>query len=464
MPRTAVRSLALEGARRILTDCLGMQPGDRLGLFWDETTTAPADIIQTAAIDEGVDVRSRHVPIRTQQAFTADADLAWDDQDVLSESRAVITCISADGASTAYRTALIRFGTTDGKRIGHMPGADMRLLAYAANIDYAKAEQRCDDLSLALTLARRIRLRSFLCDHRNVQHSEHDLECELGGIARPPISSTGIIALGTWGNIPGGETFVAPLENSGRGEYVLNGAFRECVVRRGEHLVLSFDGGHLTHVNGAEDLRRRFNELFDLAKSRNDHNWSILAEVGIGVNPGVRRLTGNSLFDEKCAGTAHIALGDNERYGGHTASVIHEDLVTKRPSLWLDEKPILDHGTDAFVPSQWYDTLEATQPVQAFSALDTEVRRTPVKAWVTASRTLRVRRRVAAGRQSEYQIGTPVTSVILGLVYQLVPSFPYAIRLRDLQAAATSRSIQGPVVTGALSILLRHGVIEPLCQ
>ena len=44
---------------------------------------------------------------------------------------------------------------------------------------------------------------------------------------------------------------------------------------------------------------------------RNDSNWNVFAELGVGLNPTIKTLTGNSLFDEKAYGTIHIAIGDN---------------------------------------------------------------------------------------------------------------------------------------------------------
>jgi leucyl aminopeptidase (aminopeptidase T) len=59
-----------------------------------------------------------------------------------------------------------------------------------------------------------------------------------------------------------------------------------------------------------------------------DRNWNTFAELGIGLNPAITILTGNSLFDEKAKGTIHIALGDNHAFGHHVESQFHDDLVT----------------------------------------------------------------------------------------------------------------------------------------
>jgi aminopeptidase len=59
-----------------------------------------------------------------------------------------------------------------------------------------------------------------------------------------------------------------------------------------------------------------------------------LGELGIGMNRGITRPTDNVLFDEKMAGTVHLALGraydaclpDGQAGNG---SAIHVDLITR---------------------------------------------------------------------------------------------------------------------------------------
>ena len=76
--------------------------------------------------------------------------------------------------------------------------------------------------------------------------------------------------------------------------------------------------------------------------------WSIkngrnIAEFGIGTNPNLR-LSGNILEDEKVLGTCHIAIGDSKSMGGSVEAPIHWDFIIKKPSIWFDDKKIMERG------------------------------------------------------------------------------------------------------------------------
>jgi len=50
--------------------------------------------------------------------------------------------------------------------------------------------------------------------------------------------------------------------------------------------------------------------------------------LAIGTNKGVTRFTGNVLFDEKIAGTCHLAIGRGfPNIGSKNTSAIHWDMV-----------------------------------------------------------------------------------------------------------------------------------------
>ncbi|HET9530220.1 MAG TPA: hypothetical protein VFQ92_07710, partial [Blastocatellia bacterium] len=223
--RSDFMDLARVGARKLLAECVDLKPGDVLALFWDETTTDTAQVLLEAAKELNLDIRPRQVSLKEQSDFSPDKGLSLEDRETLSNARGIITCLSNQVPGTAYRAQLLRVGTDGDKRFGHMPGGNLSLLAHAVNIDYKQATSRCDDLALALTLGQVVRLRSYILDEIAEPVQEFDLEFKIGRLLRSPITSTGIIPLGTWGNLPGGETFIAPVENTANGVFVLNGAF-----------------------------------------------------------------------------------------------------------------------------------------------------------------------------------------------------------------------------------------------
>ena len=175
----------------------------------------------------------------------------------------------------------------------------------------------------------------------------------LGQFARAPITSTGLILRGTWGNLPGGETFIAPLEGTANGSFVLNGAFTGHVLPMGAVIVLTFVDGVLTSIQGPDTHCARLDAVLGRSASDKAGIALCLAELGIGVNQGVLALTGNALFDEKKAGTIHIAIGDNSIYGGTLKASLHEDLIATHPTLHIDDSPILLQGRYVLSKRHW---------------------------------------------------------------------------------------------------------------
>jgi len=461
-PRSANSSrLALQGARKVLTDCIALKSGDVLALFWDETTSDTAEVFLDVARELGLGLRRRFVSLDEQKQFSLEGGLNTDDREALDSARGILTCLSNHVAGTSYRTELLRVGTDGGKRFGHMPGANLSVLAHAVNIDYAEATSRCDNLALALTLGQTVRLQTYVPAADGSAEQPFDLDFQIGGLLRSPITSTGIIPLGTWGNLPGGETFIAPIEDTANGVFVLNGAFKNFIIEPPGYLRLHFENGRLTNVDGTQPEKTAFTEILNFARSHGDSFYDSLAELGIGVNRGIRELTGNALFDEKCYGTAHIAIGDSSRYGGLYTSRIHEDLISRRPSLWIDNKVILDRGKDAFDRKQWRETLDENALKLDPLKPDCMITRTIIAAEKGAYGKLCVRRSVAAGRVCNYTIAEPETSRMLAQVYLLIPRLGQQIDFEDLAAhCERAWKMSANFTAAALRILARHGVID----
>ncbi len=123
-------------------------------------------------------------------------------------------------------------------------------------------------------------------------------------------------------NMPSGEVFTGPLEDSAEGVVTFTvPASYQGVVVRGARLV--FRAGQVVEASAEEGQ-----EVL-LAALDTDPGARRLGELGIGTNFGIQRASGNILFDEKIGGTVHLALGKSyPETGGLNASAVHWDLIT----------------------------------------------------------------------------------------------------------------------------------------
>ncbi|WP_018884949.1 aminopeptidase [Paenibacillus massiliensis] len=151
-------------------------------------------------------------------------------------------------------------------------------------------------------------------------------------------------------NLPDGELFTAPILDSAEGviSFNLPATYMGIVF---EQVRLEFQQGIVTKATCAG--LRTSERLQSLLHS--DEGASRIGEFGMGLNPHIRTAMGNVLFDEKMAGSLHLALGqaypmaDN---GNHSS--IHWDLVLSQAAkdgggeLYLDGELIRRDGL--FVP------------------------------------------------------------------------------------------------------------------
>jgi leucyl aminopeptidase (aminopeptidase T) len=154
-----------------------------------------------------------------------------------------------------------------------------------------------------------------------------------------------LTADGSFGNLPAGEVYLAPLEGTSEGVMVL-----EYVATRklASPLRLTVTGGEVSATEGDEPYRLKLEQKF--AEHPDNRN---IAELGIGTNDRATR-PDNILEAEKILGTVHIALGDNSGFGGTVTTPFHEDYVFYRPTLTAvmadgSEKTLLLDGKPVFM-------------------------------------------------------------------------------------------------------------------
>jgi aminopeptidase len=122
-------------------------------------------------------------------------------------------------------------------------------------------------------------------------------------------------------NIPDGEVFTAPVRDSANG-YI---TFNIPALERGmvfDDVKLEFRDGKVVGAS-CQSGREALTEILDT-----DEGARHIGEFALGVNPMVTRPMKDTLFDEKLAGSLHLALGQcgpETPNGNHSA--IHWDVV-----------------------------------------------------------------------------------------------------------------------------------------
>lgn len=125
-------------------------------------------------------------------------------------------------------------------------------------------------------------------------------------------------------NMPDGEVFYGPVENSLEGKiYFPYETMRDGNIVGG--ITLQYKNGEIVKFN-AEKNQNFLRSMINLPGVEK------VGEFGIGSNYGITKYTKNLLFDEKIGGTIHLAIGNSYKLpldagGGLNTADIHWDLV-----------------------------------------------------------------------------------------------------------------------------------------
>ncbi len=122
-------------------------------------------------------------------------------------------------------------------------------------------------------------------------------------------------------NMPSGEIFTGPVEDSANGWV----RFTYPAITQGrevEGVRLEFRDGKVVNATAVK------NEEFLLSMLDTDEGARYLGEFAVGTNYGIQRFTKNILFDEKIGGSLHMAVGSGyPETGSQNKSAIHWDFI-----------------------------------------------------------------------------------------------------------------------------------------
>ena len=311
---------ALEKAARVaVRECLAVQPGERVLVLTDENKRRIGRLLWEAA--KGAKAEAMLVEMIPRRTH------AEEPPKPVAEMMKRVEVVIAPTTKSISHTQARKEACEAGARVATLPGITEEIMARGLRADYQRVKARSERLAPYLTHSRRIRVTS---------PAGTDLSFSVEG--RVALADTGILhAPGGFCNLPAGEAYIAPVEETAEGILVFDG----CVAHSGllrKPVICEMRKGYAVRIHGGRQARSLAALIEPLGKlARN------LAEFGIGTNDRTK-LSGHMLEDEKVMGTVHFALGDNHTFGGKVAVASHLDGVLLEPTILLDGKPIMERG------------------------------------------------------------------------------------------------------------------------
>lgn len=304
--------------RTVLKDCLEVEIGEEVLVICNPVTEEIGELLRIHAQGEGSPATLAVISERESHAA--------EPPDVVAAAMLAADVVIAPTIQSISHTAARKAATEAGVRIASMPGVNEEMMGRLMSADMKELRK------LAVVVGRVL---SGGAEARITCPNGSDLR--LGLEERAAIVDGGSLGRkGAFGNLPCGEAFVAPVEDSAEGTLVVDGSIAG-IGLLDTPTALTVREGHLTEATGSEGAR-----LLQLLEEHGRDGTNV-AELGIGTNEEAT-LTGNILEDEKILGTAHVAFGASAAIGGAVQVPIHLDCVVLEPTVEVDGAAIVEAG------------------------------------------------------------------------------------------------------------------------
>jgi len=300
--------------------CMGTKKGEKILVITDEQKREIGYALYTNALRLGhqslyIEMKSGKINGEEPPESIADLMQKYD----------VVFCPTAKSLT---HTNARRAASAKGVRVATFPGITKDVMIRGMNADYNKISKLSVKLKEILEKGSHVRVTS---------HLGTDISFSIKG--RTSYASKGLFhAKGESGNLPTGETFLAPVEGTSNGVFIVDGSMAGLGLIKNVNISIKVKDGYATEIKGGVLAKKLARQLDAVGKEARN-----IAEFGIGTNDSAK-LSGVLLEDEKVMGTVHIAVGNNVSMGGSVNVPIHLDGVIKKPTVYLDDKILMKEG------------------------------------------------------------------------------------------------------------------------
>ena len=232
---------------------------------------------------------------------------------------AVQTVIALSNYSTSHTRFRDLLTSVCKTRYASMPLFEISMLEGPMNVDWKQLARITKQIAVRVNKAEGVEITTDNGSRISFSIKGRKAHADTGLLTSP----------GSFGNLPAGEVYLAPVEGTSSGRLILEWApTRELKPP----VTLLVRDGCVEDVCGEDEYAAQLKDK--LSERRENRN---IAELGIGTNDRAKR-PDSILESEKIMGTIHIALGDNSSFGGKVKAPFHQDFVFFRPTVTLVHK------------------------------------------------------------------------------------------------------------------------------
>jgi leucyl aminopeptidase (aminopeptidase T) len=293
-----------QAAEKAVVQSLALKEGEQFLLVTDKQKLEIAEALAYWAEEKGVETTT-YLMTESLRPITEPTTLF---RLLCVKASAMAYMLDPRMEEKPFRGYMVKAGVAH-SRICMMPGLTRDMMERLVNIDFHELDMFGKKLLNKLT-------------------DSEDILVENGEGTRIEFSVKGrkwkndngdISQKGMHGNLPAGEIFTAPVEESFNGKLVIS--LIDDKLGKG---IMEFEKGRLVGYRG-EGIEKIVAHIGD------DDTGKIIGEFGIGTNPKAK-ICPNMLEAEKAFGTAHFAIGDSYGIGSNT-SPHHYDALVDRVSI-----------------------------------------------------------------------------------------------------------------------------------
>lgn len=304
-----------QAAEKAVKQALSLREGEQFLLVTDKPKMEIAEALAYWAKKEGAETTT-YLMTETLRPITEPTNLF---RLLCVKASAMAYLLDARMEEKPFRGYMVKAGVAN-SRICMMPGITRDMMERLVNIDFYELDTFGKMLMDLLEDSEDIVVENGEGTHVTFSVKGRKWKNDNGNISER----------GMHGNLPAGEIFTAPVEESFNGRIMIS--LIDDKLGKG---IMEFEKGRLVDFQG-----KGIEEI--LAHIGEDDTGKMIGEFGIGTNPGAM-ICPNMLEAEKAFGTAHFAIGDSYGIGINT-SPHHYDALVNNVSIRVNGEYLVRDG------------------------------------------------------------------------------------------------------------------------